>query len=659
MSIAQTLKSHRGSGVPNAQRAPKSVAPPSRNTARGSGQLTCAPPNRPLLFQLLYRLVGISASTRPSQNPPATQTRRRGASLKSKQRKRRPGDSQTTAANIRKTASEKFDFAHLRPGQLEGIEAILAGQDALVVMPTGSGKSAIYQIAGVLMDGPVIVVSPLIALQRDQMQSIDEAGAADAAVVNSTVGVRKTRETFDQLESGDLKFVFLAPEQFDKPETLDQLRDAHPSLFVIDEAHCISEWGHDFRPDYLRLGAVNESLGRLPVLALTATAGPEVRDEIADRLQMRDARVIVQGFNRPNIWLGVKTFPSEREKTEALLQQVQEAEKPGIVYVATRKHAEEIAAALDERGVDCSFYHGGMRAKERDEIQDAFMNDRVPIMVATSAFGMGVDKPNVRFVFHYDVSESIDAYYQEIGRGGRDGKPARAVLFYRPEDLSLQRFFAGAGKLRKDQVEQVASAIEGNDEPLDLEEVKERTGLSEAKVTKAVNRLEEVGALEIHPDGDVSATPAAEEVEKVAEQATKEQEKRHDFEMLRLEKMRLYAELLDCRREYLLNYFGEKTEKRCGHCDSCESQAQADRPPSPENASTAMPNKENTRKKRTRVVDEEDQPFPPKTRVEHKEWGRGVVEDYDGDKVEIVFDSVGAKILSVRTVVEHDLLSRL
>ena len=275
---------------------------------------------------------------------------------------------------------------------------------------------------------------------------------------------------------------------------------------MVDEAHCISEWGHDFRPDYMTLGSVAEKLGRPPILAMTATAAPEVREEIEKRLGMRDPLQIVRGFNRPNIWLGVQIFKTEKEKQEAFLNQVQDAEKPAIVYVGTRKHAEQLAAALDERVARCGFYHGGMNAKDRAGIQDQFMADELDIIVATSAFGMGVNKANVRSVFHYDVSESIDSYYQEVGRAGRDGEPARAVLFYRPEDLGMKRFFAAGGKLKAETIEEVAARLRTAEEPVDIEELKEETNLSDTKLTKALNRLEEVGAVETTDQGEVVIT---------------------------------------------------------------------------------------------------------------------------------------------------------
>jgi ATP-dependent DNA helicase RecQ len=244
---------------------------------------------------------------------------------------------------IRQIAHSKFGYESLRSGQEAAIKSLLDGHDTLAVMPTGSGKSAIYQIAGFLIPGSTLIISPLLALQRDQVESITQQDVGEAAVVNSTVTTAEREETFKALEEEELEFLFLAPEQFNNPETLERLQKAKPSLFVIDEAHCISEWRHDFRPDYLRLGAVIEALGNPRILALTATAAPTVRDEIVERLEMRDPQVIVQGFDRPNIWLGVRRFEDEAEKQEALVKLVIRAKKPGIVYVATGGLLEPIS----------------------------------------------------------------------------------------------------------------------------------------------------------------------------------------------------------------------------------------------------------------------------------------------------------------------------
>ena len=529
-------------------------------------------------------------------------------------------------------AREALGF-ELRPEQREAAEAVVAGRDTLVVMPTGSGKSAVYQVAALRLGGPTVVVSPLIALQRDQLEAIDDAGVARAAALNSTLRASERRETLEALARRTLEFLFLAPEQLAGEELLATIRDARPGLFVVDEAHCISEWGHDFRPEYLRLGAVVEELGHPTVLALTATASPPVREEIVERLGLRAPLVVVHGFDRPNIRLAVESFSHEREKREALLAAVTAAEKPGIVYAATRAGAEEIAAALSERGVRARAYHAGMRGAEREQAQEAFMEDDIEVIVATTAFGMGVDKPNVRFVFHHDVSDSVDSYYQEIGRGGRDGEPASAVLFYRPQDLGLRRFFAGGGNVDVDEVARVADAVEAREAPTAPHALQDATGLSQSKLASALSRLEEVGAVEIEATGEVA--PAAEDadvVDDAVEQAAAAQERRRAFDRSRIEMMRGYAEVRDCRREYLLNYFGEPFQGPCGRCDNCE---------------------------RGVAAEQGEEPFALSSRVRHRDWGEGTVQRYEGDKMVVLFDEVGYKTLATQLVVERALLDEI
>lgn len=533
----------------------------------------------------------------------------------------------TTA--IHRVARRRFGFETLHPGQEEAIRALLEGHDTLAVMPTGSGKSAIYQLASLLLPGPTIVVSPLIALQHDQAESITSHHLGEAAEVNSTISDGEREETLEELDEHELEFLFVAPEQFNHPETIERLRDAHPSLFVVDEAHAISEWGHDFRPEYLRLGAVIEELGHPTVLALTATASPPVRQEIVERLHMRDARIVVRGFDRPNLELGVLRFHDEGTKQRALLERVEREPKPGIVYVATRKHAEELAAALRERGINACHYHAGMNARERAETQEAFMTDRCQVMVATNAFGLGIDKPNVRFVFHYDVADSIDSYYQEIGRAGRDGEPARATLFYRPQDLGLHRFFAGTGQVDMEDMERVAEAVAEHDGPIERSELREETHLSGAKLTTALTSLEASGALEVEPTGEVAEAARPAEVHEQAEAAVHSEERHRAMQRSRIDMMRAYAEAWDCRREFLLNYFGESFEPPCEGCDNCAA-----------GRSEAS-----------------EGPFPLHTRVKHPVWGPGTVQHYQGDTITILFDSVGYKQLDVPFVRETGVLT--
>lgn len=540
-------------------------------------------------------------------------------------------------------AQERFGYDELRDGQGAAVQAVIQGQDALVVMPTGSGKSAIYQLAAFLIPGATVVVSPLIALQRDQVQAIAEHDVGEAAVLNSTLSATERQETLDKVAEGDLEFLFLAPEQFNNPDTLEQLQAAKPSLVVIDEAHCVSAWGHDFRPDYLRLAPIIESLGHPRILALTATAALPVRQEIVERLGMADPAIIVQGFDRPNIYLGARRFEDTGEKDRALVSQVLAAEKPAIVYAATRKRTEQLAEALNAEGLRAAHYHAGMKQGDRTAIETAFMDDELAVLVATVAFGMGVDKPNIRSVFHADISDSVDSYYQEIGRAGRDGESAQAILFYNPNDLNLRRFLGSQGQLDPEVVEQVADVLQNQPEPISSKELAEQVDLSKTKVKQALNQLAETEVVETLPSGEVVATEAIADTEAAIESVLEAQERRRQFEKSRLEMMRGYAETNDCRRKFLLNYFGETFTPPCQNCDVCKSAA--NRPPEPEEKDSSDSTVQGT--------------FTPDCRVEHAQWGEGTVMSCEDDKITILFDDVGYKSLSRDVLKLRPLLKRL
>jgi ATP-dependent DNA helicase RecQ len=534
---------------------------------------------------------------------------------------------------IDRAAREAFGFEALRPGQREAIESVLDGRDTLVVMSTGSGKSAIYQIAGMLIEGATVVVSPLIALQRDQVEDLEDRAAGGAAQLNSSLRASERERALAELAEDALEFLLLAPEQLANEEVLGELAAARPSLLVVDEAHCISEWGHDFRPDYLRLAAAAEAMGRPTILALTATAAPPVRDEIVERLELRDANVLVRGFDRPNIHLSVERFHGDNgaeRKQRALLDAIEAAPKPGLAYVATRRHAEEVAAALRDRGVTAASYHAGMRAGERDDVQQRFMDSELEVVVATTAFGMGIDKADVRWVFHSEVSESLDAYYQEIGRAGRDGEPARAVLFYRSEDLGLRRFFAGTGHVEVDEIAQVLERVRHTDGRVEPAALREEVDLSETKLATALTRLEEAGAISLGPGGEVEATDAAAESADAVRAAAESEEKRRTFDRSRVEMMRGYAETGDCRRAFILAYFGEPFDPPCGRCDNCDA-GRSEAPPS-------------------------DVPFAVGSRVAHGSWGEGVVQRYDEEAVVVLFDEVGYKTLALDVIRDRGLL---
>jgi ATP-dependent DNA helicase RecQ len=533
-----------------------------------------------------------------------------------------------SADAVRRLARERLGFADLRPGQLEAIQSVVSGRDTLCVMSTGSGKSAIYQLAGLLLDGPTVVVSPLISLQQDQVEAV---ARGEAATINSTLTERQRDEALDDAEQDELEYLLMAPEQLANDEVLDQLRDAGVSLLVVDEAHCVSQWGHDFRPDYLRIGPAIAALGHPPVLGLTATAAPPVRAEIVDVLGMDDPAVVVKGFDRPNIRLEVARFHDGDRKHRALIDRVAEAPAPGIVYCATKKGAEGVARDLRSSGVRAEHYHGGLSARRRSERQEAFMeNGGIDVMVATIAFGMGIDKPDVRFVFHHDVSESVDSYYQELGRAGRDGEPAEAVLFYRPQDLRLRRFFA-SGRVKDDELQQVAQALAVQRDPVRPAELVEQLPISDTKLATAVRHLEDAGFAEVLDDGAVRPLRGGVDLAEAVEKAGEAEEHRQAFDRSRVEMMRAYAEADGCRRAFILGYFGEDYDPPCGNCDVCERGGEASEP--------------------------DAGPFDVGRRVRHAEWGTGTVAQVEDDQLTVVFETVGYKTLGLDLVLERELLA--
>ncbi len=537
-----------------------------------------------------------------------------------------PAPAQPTLDVLEQIARQVFGYDGLRPAQKEVLASVLNGDDTLAIMPTGSGKSAIYQIAALRLPGPTVVISPLIALQQDQVESIVDQHTVNAAVLNSTLTKKERSRVFENLENESLEFIFLAPEQFENKDTLEKIKASQPSLFVVDEAHCVSEWGHDFRPAYLHLNSVIETLGHPVVLALTATASPLVQQEIVERLGMDRPVKLVKGFDRPHIYLNVYQFSEEAEKTERLIQAVVEEPPPGIVYVATRQAAEAIAQQLKERSINAVAYHAGMKAGDREDIQQRFMNGNVDVIVATTAFGMGIDKADVRFVFHHHIPGSIDAYYQEIGRAARDGESATAKLFYLPDDLKLQRFFAGGAQVDEETLAALAALLETASEPPTEAQLLVHFDLSAAKLSSALDGLKASGLIERGRNGEILAIAPETDLDKAVDQALTHQTRRKQFDQSRLEMIRGYAETTACRRNYILSYFGESVAIPCGGCDNCEGKAEE-----------------------TVTYSE---PFPLGSTIIHTSFGKGQVMRYEADKINVLFETVGYKTF-VTKMIEH------
>jgi len=396
----------------------------------------------------------------------------------------------------------RFRLTSFRTGQREVISALIDGHDCLCIMPTGGGKSLCYQLPSIAREGLTLVVSPLIALMKDQVDALHALGIA-ATFINSSLSAREQYDRMDAMAAGQFDLVYIAPERLRSSVFIEKLRATRLQLLAVDEAHCISEWGHDFRPDYARLGLLRQRLGYPQTIALTATATPVVRADVAKQLQLREPKTFITGFARPNLHFEVHHAYSDIDKDQTLIDFLAETPGAGIIYASTRKRCEELVETLraGTKGRRIGLYHAGLEQEDRRHVQDEFMSGRTPIIVATNAFGMGIDKADLRFVVHYNIPGSLEAYYQEAGRAGRDGLPSRCLLIYTPKDRSTQEFFIDSAYPEPDVVQEVYDylrQIDADPIELTLDEIKERLGLNIRSdgISACEKLLEGVHALE-------------------------------------------------------------------------------------------------------------------------------------------------------------------
>lgn len=475
-----------------------------------------------------------------------------------------------------------FHIQNFRPKQRDVIAAILDGRDTVAIMPTGSGKSLTYQMAARVMPGLTIVISPLIALLRDQHEKLLKYGL-DGVRFDSSLTPRQREKTLAELEAGEHKILLITPESIVSEEFRTRISERDVSLLVIDEAHCVSQWGHDFRPSYLALKSVAEDLGEPPILALTATATPKVQEDIIQQLGMEDPVRIVAPPDRPNLSFSVELHDSEMTKLRSILHHVRVLPRPGIIYCATTRDVEMVWAMLKKARIQAEYYHGKLLKSERDAAHSAFMSGRNPlVMVATNAFGLGVDKPNIRYVLHYQVPGSLEAYVQEAGRAGRDGKPSRCILLYDERDLEIQEYFLEQQYPTRSQVRHVAEALAAwseRGEPVTLRDLALSAHVPQTRTSVVLRLLQDLSfasEVEMGKAVTLAKPPEMEEVERAA--AIYDVQRVHDRR--RLGDLTTYATTSECRSSFIQKYFGAEQTAACGHCDNDmapEERAQLDR----------------------------------------------------------------------------------